>query len=275
MKKFIKKGFIALLVLTVVGCTATKKNEMVEDKKIVVSATLDPHAKILEFAKEILKEKGYDLEIVVLDNYYIFNESLNAKEVDANYFQHVPFFNSEIEKNNYQIANVAQIHIEPFGFYSKKITEISELSDGAQIVISNAIADQGRVLTILANAGVITLKDGVDTLSATVYDIVENPKNITFKEVNPELLTTVFEQGEGDLVAINGNYALQAGLNPAKEAVLLESATTDNPYVNILAVHKDFQNSEKIKVLIEVLTSQEVKDFIRATYPDGSVIPVQ
>ncbi|MFV0479795.1 MAG: MetQ/NlpA family ABC transporter substrate-binding protein [Anaerorhabdus sp.] len=282
MKKFIKSIAVIGLCFAVVGCTSGGTDDSsveptgsTEDTTIVVAATLDPHSKILEFAAPLLEEKGYTLEIIVLDDYYVFNESLNSGEVDANFFQHVPFFNSEIEAKGYDIVNVAGIHIEPLGFYSKTISDISELQDNAEIVITNTITDQGRTLSILEKNGLIELSADVDALTATISDITVNPKNLQFKEVSPELLTTIFEQGEGDLVAINGNYALQAGLNPVTDSVILEEADSTNPYVNIIAARTDNQDSDKIKALVEVLTSAEVKTFIEETYSDGSVIPAK
>ncbi len=269
-----KKLFISLFTLTLLtfftGCS-TKE----DTSKLTISATLDPHSKILEYATPLLEEEGIDLEIIVLDNYYIFNQALNDGEVDANFFQHIPFFEEEIKTNGYDIVNIGGVHIEPFGFYSKTIKDVEKIKDGAEIIISNAVADHGRILTILANANVIELRSGVDVINATTSDIVSNPKNITFTEVNPELLTTVFEEGEGDLVAINGNYAIQAGLNPTKDAVILEQATQDNPYVNIVAVKSGRENDKDIQTLIKVLQSDEVKEFIKKTYSDGSVIPVE
>ncbi|SJZ75531.1 MetQ/NlpA family ABC transporter substrate-binding protein [Anaerorhabdus furcosa] len=284
MKKLLKTCLAGLLVLGLAACTSKPAPEATptstepttgETTKLKVSATLDPHAKILEFAKPILAEKGIDLEITVLDDYYIFNKALNDGEVDANYFQHVPFFEGEVEANGYKIVNAAGIHIEPFGFYSKTVKSVDDIKDGATVIISNSVADHGRILSILAKAGVITLADGVDAQNATTKDIKENPKNLVFQEVKPELLTTVFEQGEGDLVAINGNYAIQAGLNPTTDAVILEQADATNPYVNIVAVQEGKENDPAIKTLIEVLKSDEVKQFILDTYSDGSVIPAE
>ncbi|MEG2329137.1 MetQ/NlpA family ABC transporter substrate-binding protein [Anaerorhabdus sp.] len=285
MKKILKTLVAGLLIVGLAACsskpattdpTATPEAGTTADKTVLkISATLDPHAKILEFAKPILEEKGITLEITVLDDYYIFNKALNDGEVDANYFQHLPFFNGEVEANGYKIVNAGGIHIEPFGFYSKTIKSVDELKDGATVIISNSVADHGRILSILEKAGVITLKDGADALNATVEDIVDNPKNLKFQEVKPELLTTVFEQGEGDLVAINGNYAIQAGLNPTKDAVILEQADATNPYVNIVAVKEGNESNPAIKTLIEVLKSDEVKQFILDTYSDGSVIPAE
>lgn len=283
MKKLIKTLVIGAVLIALAACTpktatpeATSASTTAPETTVLkVSATLDPHAKILEFIKPILLEKGIDLQITVLDDYYIFNKALNDGEVDANYFQHVPFFNSEVEANGYDLVNVAGIHIEPFGFYSKSVKSLDELKDGATVIISNSVADHGRILTILAKAGVIKLSDSADALNATIEDIVENPKNLKFQEVKPELLATVFEQGEGDLVAINGNYAIQAGLNPTTDAVLLEQADATNPYVNIVAVKAGNENKAEIKTLVEVLKSEEVKQFILTTYSDGSVIPAE
>ena len=273
MKKLLKIALALLLTVGIVGCGS--QSDSSDEKTLTVSATLDPHAKILEQAKPLLKEKyGIDLEDKVLDDYYIFNKALDTGDVDANYFQHRPFFDGDVEKNNYKIAEAGAIHIEPFGFYSKTVKSKDQIKDGAKVIISNSVADHGRILAILADAGLITIKDGVKVLDATVKDIASNPKNLEFTEIKPELLATSFNNGEGDLVAINGNYALQANLNPTKDAVILESANADNPYVNIVACQKGHENDEKIKALVEVLKSDDIKKFIEETYK-GSVIPVK
>ena len=273
MKKLLKIALALLLTVGIVGCG--RQSDSSDEKTLTVSATLDPHAKILEQAKPLLKEKyGIDLEVKVLDDYYIFNKALDTGDVDANYFQHRPFFDGDVEKNNYKIAEAGAIHIEPFGFYSKTVKSKDQIKDGAKVIISNSVADHGRILAILADAGLITIKDGVKVLDATVKDIASNPKNLEFTEIKPELLATSFNNGEGDLVAINGNYALQANLNPTKDAVILESANADNPYVNIVACQKGHENDEKIKALVEVLKSDDIKKFIEETYK-GSVIPVK
>lgn len=268
MKKLLKLSLALLLSAGLVGCGGSQN----DDKTLTVAATLDPHSKILEEAKPILKEEyDIDLQIKVLDDYNIFNRSLNDGQIDANYFQHVPFFEEDVEKNKYDIVNVAGIHMEPFGFYSKTIKDVSEVKNGAEVIISNSVADYGRVLSILDDAGLIEMKEGVDVTSATLNDIASNLKNLKFIEVKPELLATSFKNGEGDLVAINGNYAIQAGLNPTKDAVILEKATQDNPYVNIVACKKGHENDEKIQALIKVLKSDKIKSFIEETYK-GSVI---
>ena len=269
-----KKIIIALCVLLyLVGCG---QKTTADPEKLVVSCTLDPHSKVLEFAKPILKEKyGIDLEIIVLDDYYIFNRALDDGEVDANYFQHVPFYNMEVEGNGYKIVNALGVHIEPFGFYSQTVASLADLKDGAEIIISNSVADHGRILRILEDAGLLKLRSGVDTLEATLADVVENPRNLTFKEIKPELLITAYDSKEGDLVAINGNYALQGGLSPSKDAVILEKGGADNPYVNIVAIKEGTENDSRIKALLEVMASAEVKNFIKETWSDGSVIPAE
>lgn len=274
MKKLVKLLLAGLLTLGLGAC-GNGGNTDADDKTIHVVATLDPHSKVLEFAKDILAEDGWDLKITVVDDYYIPNKSVDSGDADANYFQHVPFYEGEVEANGYKLANAAGIHIEPFGFYSQTVASLDELKDGAKVVISNSVADHGRILSILAKANVITLKDGVDALNATTADIVDNPKNLEFVEVKPELLVLSYENKEGDLVAINGNYAIQGGLNPTEDAVLLEQADATNPYVNIVACREGEENSDKIKALVEVLKSEEVRNFITTTYADGSVIPAE
>lgn len=266
MKKILGLG---LLVSLLVSACGTKNDENV----IKVSATAVPHAEILEFARDILKEEyGYDLEIIVTDDYYVPNAALDNGDVDANYFQHEPFFNEQVEVQGYNIVNAAGIHLEPIGIYSNTYKSIDDIKENATIIISNSTADQARILNVLADNGLITLDSGVDRLTATLEDIKSNPLNIDFKaQVAPELLITTFNNNEADLVAINSNYALQGGLNPLEDSLLIESSV-NNPYVNIIAVQKGHENDEKIVALIEVLQSEKVKEFILSKY-EGAVIP--
>lgn len=277
MKKLLALVLTLACVLTLVACSSnTDKGNDEADTTLTVSCTLSPHCQILEYTKDIFeKDYGLTLEIIELDDYYIFNKALDAGEVDANYFQHVPFFDGEVAANGYKISNVAGIHIEPFGFYSKTIDSVDAIPEGAEVILSNSVADHGRILAILEKAGLITLGADVDRQNATVEDIVDNPKNLKFTEVKPEMLTTVFEQGEGDLVAINGNYAISAGLNPVEDTVILEQADATNPYVNIVACQAGHENDAKIKALVEVLKSDAVKQYISETWSDGSVIPAE
>ena len=271
MNKFSKLLLAGALALGLAACSSNSNGNDDSTETLKVICTANPHAEVLEQAKPILLEKyNIDLKITVSDDYYIQNKVIDNGEQDANYFQHVIFFNNEKEAHGYKIANAGNIHLEPFGFYSKSIKDVSELKEGATVIISDSVSDNGRILSILESAGLVTIKDGVEKSKATIADIDENKLNLVFKEVKPEILTTAYNQNEGDLVAINGNYAIQAGLNPVKDAVILES-TENNPYVNIVACQEGHENDPKIKALVEVLKSEEIKSFIEQKY-QGSVI---
>lgn len=240
-----------------------------ESTKLVIGASVTPHAEILEQAKSLLAEEGIDLEIKTFDDYVLPNKALENGDIDANYFQHIPYLNKQIADNGYDFVNAGAIHIEPMGLYSKRISDISELEDGATVLTSTSESDWGRILTILQDANLITLKDGVDTETATFDDIAENPKNLEFKhDVDPSLLATAYQNDEADLIAINANFAFGIDLNPADDSVLLEA--DNSPYVNVIAVRSGDEDSDKIKKLIEVLHSDEIKDFVEEQW-QGSV----
>lgn len=240
-----------------------------ESTKLVIGASVTPHAEILEQAKPLLAEEGIDLEIKTFDDYVLPNKALENGDIDANYFQHIPYLNKQIADNGYDFINAGAIHIEPMGLYSKRISDISELEDGATVLTSTSESDWGRILTILQDADLITLKDGVDTETATFDDIAENPKNLEFKhDVDPSLLATAYQNDEADLIAINANFAFGIDLNPADDSVLLEA--DNSPYVNVIAVRSGDEDSDKIKKLIEVLHSDEIKDFVEEQW-QGSV----
>jgi len=240
-----------------------------ESTKLVIGASVTPHAEILEQAKPLLAEEGIDLEIKTFDDYVLPNKALENGDIDANYFQHIPYLNKQIADNGYDFVNAGAIHIEPMGLYSKLISDISELEDGATVLTSTSESDWGRILTILQDADLITLKDGVDTETATFDDIAENPKNLEFKhDVDPSLLATAYQNDEADLIAINANFAFGIDLNPADDSVLLEA--DNSPYVNVIAVRSGDEDSDKIKKLIEVLHSDEIKDFVEEQW-QGSV----
>lgn len=278
MKKFLTGILLAVLVLALAACGAKDdKNGSAsgsdEDSKVIkVGASNVPHAEILEEAKPLLKEKGYDLEIEPYQDYVLPNQDLDSGDLDANYFQHIPYMETQIADHGYDFTNAGSIHIEPIGVYSKKYKSLEELPEGATILISNSVADHGRVLAMLEEKGLITLKDGVDKTKAEVKDIVDNPKNIKF-DANYEaaLLPQMYNSDEGDAVLINSNYAIDAGINPLEDSIALEDS--DSPYVNIIAVNTGDENKPAIKALVEVLTSKEIQDFILDKWK-GSVVPV-
>lgn len=265
MKKIL--GFVSLLVL-LFALTACGGNE----GKLVVGASNVPHAEILEKVKPILEEQGVELEIVTFQDYVLPNKGLADKELDANYFQHIPYLESQMADNGYDFVNAGGIHIEPIGVYSKKYKSLEELPEGATVIMSNSVADHGRILTMLESKGLIKLKEGIDTTKATVVDIAENPKKINFKaDVEAGLLPQVYKNDEGDAVLINTNYAIDAGLNPLEDAIAIEGS--DSPYVNVIAVRAGDEKREEITKLVEALRSKEIQDFILAEYK-GAVVPV-
>lgn len=240
-----------------------------DDKALVVGASATPHAEILEQVKPILKKEGIDLEIKIFDDYILPNKALASGDLDANYFQHIPYLNKANKDNGFDLVNAGAVHLEPMGLYSQKIKDIKDLKDGATVITSNSESDWGRILTILEDNDLIKLKDGVDKETATFDDIAENPKNLEFKhDIDPALLATAYKNNEGDLVAINANYALGIDLVPAKDALLLEKDNT--PYVNIIAVRKGDENEDKIKKLVEALHSEDVEKYVQDKW-NGSI----
>lgn len=282
MKKWLSLLFTLTLVLVLAACgTSSKENKSdnatndtkTETTKLVVGASNVPHAEILEEAVPLLKEKGIELEIIPFQEFVLPNQALETKEIDANYFQHIPYLERQIKENNYDFVNAGGIHIEPIGIYSKKYKTLDELPKGAKVIISNSVADHGRVLSLLESQGLIKLKEGIDKTAATLDDIVENPKNLEFDtEYAPELLPQIYNNDEGDIVIINSNFAIGAGLDPQKDPIAIESGE-NNPYVNIVAVRSGDENKKEIKALVEVLHSKEIQDFITKKYK-GALVPV-
>ena len=277
MKKLLTLIFTAFLAVTLAACGGdegnTSESSDGESKKIVVGATAVPHAEILEQAAPILKEKGIELEITEFSGYELINQALVEGDLDANFFQHIPYLELEKEEKGYDIVKAGGIHIEPIGIYSKKYDKLEDVEDGATVLISSNKPDHGRILALFEKEGLIKLADGVEKGSATLDDIVENPKNLKFDfEYAPEILPQVYNQGEGDLVVINSNYALEFDINPIEDSLAIEEGSQDNPYVNIIAVNAGDEDKEEIKTLVEVLQSKEIQDFILENY-DGAVVP--
>lgn len=234
-------------------------------KVIKVGATPVPHKEILEQIKPTLEKEGYKLEIVEFTDYVIPNTALAEKQLDANFFQHVPYLEKSNKEKNLNLDYTVKVHLEPMGFYSKKIKDIKDIKNGAEIAIPNDPTNGSRALRLLEKNSLIKLKDGE---LVTAKDIVENPKNLKIKELDAPQLPRVLEDLDG--AVINTNYALEANLNPLKDALIIESK--DSPYANILAVRKDNKDSEPIKALSKALNSEEVKKFIEEKYK-GSIIP--
>jgi D-methionine transport system substrate-binding protein len=240
---------------------------------ITVAASATPHAEILEQAKPILAEQGYDLQVTVFDDYVQPNEVVESGEFDANYFQHIPYLESFNEEKGTHLVNAGGIHYEPFGIYPGTKKSLDELSDGDSIAVPNDTTNEARALLLLQDNGIITLKDGVG-LEATVNDIAENPNNIQIVELEAAQVARVVD--ETAFVVLNGNYALEAGYSVGKDALAYEQSDSEaaKTYVNVIAVKEGNEDNDAIKALVEVLKSDEIKQYINDTY-DGAVIPFE
>ncbi|GGG85365.1 MetQ/NlpA family ABC transporter substrate-binding protein [Paenibacillus radicis (ex Gao et al. 2016)] len=228
---------------------------------IKVGAAPVPHAEILEFVKPILKEQGVNLEVVILDDEGQLNPALKEGQIDANYFQHVPYLDSVKDEKGYDFAVTAKVHVEPIGFYSDKLKSKDELKEGAKIGIPNNPSNEYRALVLLQQQGLIKLKDGLTTYEATPKDIVENPLKLKFVEADSATLPRALPDVAG--AVINTNLVLEAGLDP-KSALFREDA--NSPYANIIVVRKGDENRDEIKKLSAALLSPEVKKFIEDKY---------
>ena len=270
MKKLVAAALTGALVLGTVGTTAVFAED---DKKITVAASATPHAEILEQAKPLLEEQGYELEVEVFNDYVQPNEVVESGDFDANYFQHIPYLESFNEEKGTHLVNAGGIHYEPFGIYPGTKDSLDDIADGDSIAVPNDTTNEARALLLLQDNGIITLKEDAG-LSATVNDIAENPYNVEIVELEAAQVARVVE--ETAYVVLNGNYALEAGYSVAKDALAYEKSDSEaaKTYVNVIAVKEGNENSDKIKALVDVLKSDEIKNYINETY-DGAVIPFE
>ncbi len=243
-----------------------------ETVKLVVGANITPHSEILEQAKPILADKGIELEVVQLEDSVTPNTGVIEGSLDANYFQHVPYLDQFNEENGSDLVSVGAIHYEPFGIYAGKTKDLKDLPKGAVVAVPNNVTNEARALLLLAQEGILTLKEDAG-IEATVADIVENPKNIEFKELAPEQLVNALP--DVDVAVINGNYAIEGGLH-VKDALAVEAndGLAAKTYGNIIATSPAKKDDPAIKTLVEVLQSKEISDFINGKY-DGAVVPLQ
>ena len=262
MKKYLLLPLLAAsLALSACGKPAH------DSQKLVVAATAVPHAEILAVVKPLLEKEGVKLDVRVFNDYVQPNDQLVQKQVDANYFQTEPYLKAYNLDRKTDLVTVTGVHIEPFGAYSRRFKSLAELPNGADVVIPNDPSNNSRALILLDKAGVIKLKDPSNALS-TQRDITENPKQLKFRELDSAMLPRVLDQV--DLALINTNYALDAGLNPTKDALAIESS--DSPYVNFLVARPDNKDDARVQKLAKALTSPEVKAFIEQKYK-GAVLP--
>ena len=283
------KSIVAVVLATVVaggvlaGCgnkagesaapAATSASSAGEKGVITVAASPTPHAEILGKVAEILAADGWTLEVTEFEDYVQPNLVVDSGEIDANYFQHIPYLENFNEENGTALVNAGGIHYEPFGIYPGKKDALDALENGDTIAVPNDTTNEARALLLLQDNGLITLKDGAG-LTATVLDIVDNPKDLQIQELEAAQVSRV--KDEVAMVVLNGNYALEAGFSVGKDSIAHEESDSEaaKTYVNVIAVKEGNEGSDKIKALVGALKSEEIKDYINSTY-DGAVIPFE
>lgn len=257
-----KAILIACLALVASACSSGGNNQ----DTLKVAATSVPQAEILDFIKPDLRAEGIDLDVIVVEDYATPNRALADKEVDANYFQHLPFLEMQIKEFHYPLVSIGKIHLEPMGIYSKKIQSLKDLKDGSTLAIPNDPTNQARALELIEKQGLIKLKThGINT---TILDIAENPHQLKFIDVDPPMLVRTLP--DVDIAVINANFAMQGGLHPLEDALALEDSTSK--YANIIVVRKGDENRADIQALMKALQSPKVRAFIEKNY-HGAVLP--
>lgn len=279
--KHLMHGLLAVVLLVLSACGASTPGASQSGSTPAATAGADgtttlrvgvspvPHGEILTFVKENLaQEAGLNLELVEFSDYVQPNTALGEGQLDANFFQHVPYMQEFVKQQGVELVAVANIHIEPLGIYSNTINSVAEVGEQAVVAIPNDSTNGGRALQLLAAQGLLTLKEGVGA-AATTRDIVENPKQLQITELEAAQLPRALD--DTSLAVINMNYALEAQLKPSEDALALE-AGQNNPYANVLAVRAGRENDPAIQKLAQLLTSPEVKQFIEERY-QGAVLP--
>lgn len=262
-----KRNLILAAAALALAACGQKPAATAASDTLVIAATPVPHAEILEVVRPILAKEGVKLEVKVFNDYVQPNLQVDQKQLDVNYFQTAPYLDEFNKARGTHLVKVVGVHIEPIGAYSRKVKSLADLPQGASVAIPNEPSNGGRALLLLQKGGLITLKDPKNPLS-TLGDIVANPKGLKFKELEAATLPRVL--GELDLAVINTNYALDAKLNPAKDALILEDG--NSPYVNLLVAREDNKDDPRVQKLAKALTGPEVKAFIEKTY-SGAVQP--
>lgn len=281
MKKLLSLALALILCLSLAACGGKEEPAPAETNDsaqpaepattetvtLTVAASPTPHAVILEQCVAPLAEQGIELDIREFDDYVFPNTTVEDGEIDANYFQHVPYLDEFNETRGTHLVSVAGVHVEPMAIYAGKSDSLENLPDGASVAVPNDATNEGRALLLLESQGLIKLADS-SNLSATPKDIVENPKNLTFEEVEAATIPSIVS--EVDIAIINSNYAMGAGYNPVEDSLAIESS--DSPYVNILVVKEGNENNPAVQALIDVLHSDAIRDFINEEF-DGAVVP--
>ena len=268
MKNFRSALLAAALSLVVAAGSATAAQATT---KIRVGASPTPHAEILKVANDVLKPQGYELQIIEYSDYVQPNMALEGKELDANFFQHKPYLDDFNKEKGTKLVSIGTVHYEPFGIYAGKTKSLGALKDGAMVAVPNDTTNEARALLLLQSNGLIKLKDGAG-LTATRRDIAENPKKLKIEEIEAAQLVRALP--DVDLAIINGNYAIDAGLNVA-DALAIEDSEGEagTAYANVLVVKEGHENDDAIQALYTALCSDEVRTYMEETY-GGAVVPL-
>ena len=273
MKKIFALALALALCLSLAACGGSKKEEPKQEETkaetvtLKVAASPTPHAEILALVVDDLAEQGIELVVTEYGDYVIPNTAVEEGDEDVNFFQHVPYLDNFNVEHGTHLVSVAPIHVEPMGLYAGKSDDLANLPDGASVAVPNDVTNEARALLLLETLGLIKLAEDAG-LEATPIDIVENPKNLTFNELEAAMVPTILS--EVDIAIINSNFALQAGLNPMEDSLAMEGG--ESPYANILVVKEGNESNEAVQALISALQSDEVREFIIETY-EGAVVP--
>ena len=259
MRNVVFAAFFALLALT--SCQT-------KERTIKVAASPVPHTDLLEAIRPELEDQGIKLKIVEVDDYNLPNRLLYEKQVDANFFQHMPYLEEQNKRFGYNLAPLASVHIEPLGIYSEKIKSLEDLEEGGVVAIPSDPTNEARALNLLSQVGLIKLKPSIDILTATIYDIGSNPKKLKIEEIDAAFLPRILP--DVDLAVIPVNFALQANLNPQEDALVIEP--NDSPYTNIVVVREEDLDREDLKKFKQVLQSEKMRTYIQEKYK-GAIVP--
>lgn len=266
MKKIASVLLIALIAVSVAFAAGSKESSSLELK---VGATPEPHAEMLNLVVDELAAQGITLKVIEFTDYVTPNEALESGQIDANFFQHIPYMDSFNKERGFHLVNAGGIHVEPLALYSKKVSSVADLKAGSTVAIPNDPTNEGRALLLLQSAGLIKLAADAG-LEATPMNIAENPLNLKFREIEAASLPRVL--ADVDAAVINGNYAIPAGLVATRDGLFVEGA--DSPYVNIITVKSGNENDSRIQALVKALQSGVVKNFVAERYPNGEVVLV-
>ena len=261
------KKLILVAGIFVLGAFLFASGRNDNPNNLTIGATPVPHAELLNLIKEDMAAAGFTLTVREFNDYVQPNEALIAGDLDANFFQHIPYLESNDNWKS-RLVSAFGVHVEPLGLYSRRYRNINDLPSGATIAIPNDPTNGGRALLLLQSNGLITIAAG-EGFTATPRDIISNPKNFRFTELEAAQLPRAL--GDVDAAVINGNYALEAGLNPVRDSLIIEGS--DSPYVNIVVVRRGFENDPRIRALQNALRSAKVKNYINANY-DGGVVAI-